>query len=172
MSIPRLRSRSLPHAAGLLGRAALLLVAATAVACGGADESAAPAASDSASDAPRKVGAPSGSPAADVAREAEEQAELLQGTIPKGFPSDVPRYPGAKADNALSLGGTSFVSFKTDGSSEEVLEYYRNELRAQGWSVRDGGNDSVEGSKGGRRVTVRASAAEAGTKFAVSVSGG
>lgn len=156
------------------GRAALLPLVGTVIACGGGEESVPPAASesaaeDTATEQPRRIGAPSEG----VAKQLEEQAEILQGTLPKGFPSDLPTYPDAKAENALSLPGTSFVTFSTQAAAEEVLSFYRETLQEKGWSVRDANAGGLVASKQARKVTVRASAAEGGgSEIALSISGG
>lgn len=162
-------SRPVSPARRMVGLAALVLLAIGPVACGGGNEK--PAATGAASQAEGSEAKPA-MPEHGAAAKAEQQAELLQGSLPKGFPSDIPVYPGATAQNALSLPGTSFVTFSSSTSADDVLAYYRRALQEKGWSVRDGQAGGLEASKDQRHVLVKADATDEGSDIAMSITGG
>jgi len=67
-----------------------------------------------------------------------DQGEIKYGenlTIPSDFPSNIPVIPGAKivTVSTKTEDGTAFVSFTSEKSAEEVMAYYKDELKNKGW---------------------------------------
>ena len=152
-----------------LARAALLVCAialgSLAVACG-SDEPGAPAPAATPAEPAQSVpGEPT--PPAAVAPGPDDEAQpdviVTEGTIPEGFPSDVPVYPGSTIGSSMTTPGLGvFATFETDDGVEAILTHYRSELAKNGWSVVDTAQgDGVDGTKGSGKVQVRARPNEA-----------
>ena len=62
-------------------------------------------------------------------------------SLPDGFPSDVPQYPGGtvvqSAFQKQSAGNTYLASFVTKDGADDALTYYRNAFQGSGWTVQD-----------------------------------
>jgi hypothetical protein len=59
-----------------------------------------------------------------------------EAALPKGFPADVPRYPGAGVLSSMSQGNEmSMVTFQTGDATDRVYEFYDTKLRAGGWDI-------------------------------------
>lgn len=57
-------------------------------------------------------------------------------SVPKNFPDDVPRYPGAAVMSSMSQGNEmSMVTFQTGDATDRVREYYAAKLKENGWSI-------------------------------------
>lgn len=57
-------------------------------------------------------------------------------TVPKSFPADVPRYPGAAVLSSMSQGNAmSMVTFQTGDAADRVYEFYQAKLRDSGWEI-------------------------------------
>jgi uncharacterized membrane protein len=66
-------------------------------------------------------------------------------TVPAGFPSDVPIYPGSKVIlSSKTKDGNYSVSLTTTDSKSKVDSYYQTELSKNGWSASDGGEINSE----------------------------
>jgi hypothetical protein len=61
--------------------------------------------------------------------------------LPKGFPSEMPVYPSITITDtawARSADTTDFeVDFLTKGSPQDVIDFYRSQLKSRGWTVTD-----------------------------------
>ncbi len=58
------------------------------------------------------------------------------GALPKSFPGDVPRYPGATVLSSMSQGNEmSMVTFQTGDATDRVYEFYSAELKDGGWEI-------------------------------------
>lgn len=70
-------------------------------------------------------------------RSAAEGVEIpTEGHLPSDFPADVPLYPGAAAQQSISIPGDSlFVTFETSASLKEVHAFYLEQLENQGWRI-------------------------------------
>jgi hypothetical protein len=105
---------------------------------------------------------------------ARDQVEIPSaGQLPSDFPSDVPTYPGAQAQSAMSIpGGDLFATFETSASVEDVAGYYEEQLANQGWTVVATGDkkNRVLATKGERSVSVMMMAKGAKTEVGLSVS--
>ena len=56
--------------------------------------------------------------------------------LPKNFPDDVPRYPGAAVLSSMSQGNAmSMVTFQTADAVDRVYEFYNAKLRDDGWEI-------------------------------------
>lgn len=59
--------------------------------------------------------------------------------LPSDFPSDVPVYAGAKILGSVASAGASeggyFVTMETSASLNDVIAWYRNEVKGKGWTV-------------------------------------
>lgn len=56
--------------------------------------------------------------------------------LPKSFPDDVPRYPGAGVLSSMSQGNAmSMVTLQTGDASDRVYEFYGAKLRDAGWEI-------------------------------------
>lgn len=64
--------------------------------------------------------------------------EAPAGVAKPGLPEDVPAFPGAKM--MASIQGMS--SFQTPASVKEVGDFYKRELPARGWTLREGGMET------------------------------
>lgn len=57
-------------------------------------------------------------------------------SIPKNFPDDVPRYPGAVVMSSMSQGNEmSMVTFQTGDATDRVHEFYAAKLKEGGWKI-------------------------------------
>lgn len=57
-------------------------------------------------------------------------------SLPSGFPSSMPIYPGAKLVSALKQNQSDYyVSATSTDKSEKVAEYYKSELVKNGWTI-------------------------------------
>ncbi|HEY5657494.1 MAG TPA: hypothetical protein VIY27_06865, partial [Myxococcota bacterium] len=65
-----------------------------------------------------------------------EQEALPPGQIPDDFPADVPQYPGAAVAQSFSVPNDSlFVAYTTSASTQEVFEFYQEQLKNHGWTI-------------------------------------
>jgi|GEM_PF-1993876 len=98
-------------------------------------------------------------------------------SVPSDFGSDLPAYPGAVAQSAIeTTGGTAIAAFESAASADDIIEFYRDRLTAEGWSV-EGVNDLGRGklltaTKDGRRAMVNTERMDQGTRFMLSLGSG
>jgi len=98
-------------------------------------------------------------------------------TLPAEFGSDLPAFPDAVAQSAIeTTGGTAIAAFESDADADDIVDFYREQLSAQGWSV-EGVSDLGRGSlvtatKDGRRVMVNVEGMDEGSRFMLSVETG
>jgi hypothetical protein len=138
----------------------LVLLAALALGCGGGDE---PAATTT----PGAAGTAAGSAGEDI------PAEIAEGELPKGYPSDVPIFPGSKPVTAMIVGSSGLVILNSQATVAEVLAHFREQLPANGWTV-DEATESparVAAHKGTRSATISISEADGGTEIGVALEG-
>lgn len=55
--------------------------------------------------------------------------------LPDGFPKDVPIYTGAVVQVASTQGQMMMVHLNVSASVTEVLKYYQDQLKEQGWEI-------------------------------------
>jgi hypothetical protein len=97
-----------------------------------------------------------------------------EGSIPEGFPKDVPVYPGSEIGSSMTTPGLGvFSTFESDDPVDTIVSHYRSELTKSGWSVVDSPDgDGVDGTKDKRTVQVRARKnPDKGTEIAIHVTG-
>jgi outer membrane lipoprotein-sorting protein len=60
--------------------------------------------------------------------------------VPDGFPKDIPIYPGAEIQMSSSDPGTKTFAVQALSADaiDKVAEYYKKEMKAQGWNEGDG----------------------------------
>ena len=151
--------------------AGAIALASLALACGGDEKPAEPAAIPA---EPGQAAVPGGAaaPAADVPAPAGD-AIAQEGVVPEGYPSDVPVYPGAAPGSSMAMPGLGvFATFQSGDSLEKILAYYRDELTKGGWSVQDTADRmGLDATKEARSVQVRARQTETGqSEIAVNTS--
>jgi len=159
-----------------------LLVASVAlcagiVGCGGDDTppEAAPAAPAAAEKMPRKD-----QKKVEQAAVPEPDLTGLHGTIgdgaavPKGFPNDVPLYPGARPTATMSADGEgTLVTFDIDDGPEKVYDFYQQQLADGGWEIASsasmGGQWMISALKGERAAHISIAGAGSGSQVGVAV---
>jgi hypothetical protein len=142
------------------------LLASVLVGCSGERESETTATGES--PAPEAAGRPAAIP--DVGAEFP-----APGQLPSNFPADVPTYPGATVQQSLAVPNHSmFVTFVTSASSEEVYEFYREQLQNRGWSISQAKDDEhyLTVNKEGRTTSIMIMASGAQTEIGISIQGG
>jgi hypothetical protein len=82
--------------------------------------------------------------------------------IPDGFPKDVPVYPDATVVAGMAGGEGGVVTLKTGDDPDEIVAFYREELRSGGWSLEGemnlaGQRRILQIEKGGRSGAVQIS---------------
>jgi len=91
-----------------------------------------------------------------------EEGKVEIGTeseIPDDWPSDMPVYPNAKIQGSWDFSGEAgaeniSVVLISQDSIDQIKDYYKKELPANGWAVEDSGTFSSEGETfGGFTVT-------------------
>jgi hypothetical protein len=82
---------------------------------------------------------------------AQPTAQITQGSLPAGFPTDMPMYPDAKPKTSMMVSGEGLVVLDSPAQATDVLAHYREQLPAQGWTV-----DSVKEVAGGGKATLKA----------------
>jgi hypothetical protein len=82
---------------------------------------------------------------------AQPNAQITQGSLPAGFPTDMPMYPDAKPKTSMMVSGEGLVVLASPAQTADVLAHYREQLPAQGWTV-----DSVKEVAGGSKATLKA----------------
>lgn len=83
--------------------------------------------------------------------------ELGSGTLPPGYPADLPAFPGAATKTSMMIpGGTGLVVFSASEPVEDVLAFFSEQLPVSGWSVDSTSEDGkrIHASKDTRNVTV------------------
>jgi hypothetical protein len=96
-------------------------------------------------------------PEAKMLLEAAEM-DVAGGKPPRGFPTDVPIYPGAKLEAGGRMAGDLMVTYRTEDRPSEVLQFYQNELQRRHWTVKPMkfAAGLLEAQKKGRVCTVTA----------------
>ncbi|MBW2665328.1 MAG: hypothetical protein JRE13_03480 [Deltaproteobacteria bacterium] len=98
-------------------------------------------------------------------------------SLPSNFGSDLPSYPGAVVQSAIeTTGGMSVAALESDASASDIIDFYRDQLSSNGWSV-EAVNDLgraklLAATKGERRVMINAENMDQGTRFTLSVGAG
>ena len=92
----------------------------------------------------------------DLAIEASDKGGVA---LPKGFPDDIPRYPGAAVLSSMSQGDAEgMVKLQTGDAIDRVYEFYDAKLRAGGWEivgqVTTPEARMISGKKGKRKVSM------------------
>jgi len=110
---------------------------------------------------------------------AHPEAQVVTSSLPENFPSDIPTYKGLKPFNSGSdnLKGSGAVEYMGTGDHKEVKDFYRSEMKKQGWSATEdsdvGQLSSLVFEKDGRTATILiASDPQNGNQLMVTVSYG
>ncbi|MDO8886462.1 hypothetical protein [Candidatus Oleimmundimicrobium sp.] len=90
----------------------------------------------------------------------EGKVEIGTGSkIPDDWPSDMPVYPSAEIQGSWNMTGEAgaeniAVVLITQDSIDQVKDYYKQKLPANGWTIEDSGTfSSAEGTFGGFTIT-------------------
>ena len=150
------------HVVATSGLACLAL----ALACGGEEASTPADAGDAGGAAKIEIPVP----------EAEEPtvANIADGELPAGYPTDLPTFPGAETTTSMVIpGGTGLVVFSTKDPVEEVAAYYAKALVEQGWSVDTTSDDGMRmhAQKDSRTATVSIDRVANQTEIAIVLGG-
>lgn len=97
--------------------------------------------------------------------------------LPKSFPEDVPRYPGAAVLSTMSQGNEmSMVTFQTGDTTDQAYEFYDAKLREGGWEIVQEVTTPqmrmVSGKKGERQANVTVFSGKGKTSITVVYSDG
>lgn len=93
-------------------------------------------------------------------REGERIESRFGGDVEiEDFPDDLPLYPGARATASVSAEGKGdMVTLETGDGPSEIFEFYREQLRDQGWKIEGettfGGQHMLAAAKQDRRASV------------------
>jgi hypothetical protein len=140
-----------------------LLACALLAGCGSSDEASAPAEAPPAAEP---------APVTETPAPAPPPMAIEEGTLPDGFPDDIPIFPGSEPAASVSLGAAvpALTTFTTDASPADVLSFYEGAFAEKGWSVEVSDPDAglIGGTKDGRKATIRTTPrSEGGTSIAV-----
>lgn len=132
--------------------------------CGGSEEPSAPSPAKPA--APEAKAPPTDAPAAQTApAESDKSNVVVTNTVPDGFPSDVPEYPGANVLQGRAAGDSSLsMRFETGDSADQVVKFYNDALVEEKWSteVRQAvGGTAIFADKGSRRLAISVATGDA-----------
>ncbi len=101
------------------------------------------------------------------------------GTLPEGFPEDLPIYPAARPTRWVAGEGAGAVAvFESDGDPGAVYEFFTAELPGAGWEIESHTASAVHwtvvAGKSGRtaRISIVAAPEGGGAQFGVAVAGG
>ena len=121
-----------------------------ALGCGSSEEE---AAAPAATAAPVKIGDTPKNPEVVAAKRAAANAgaQIKQGELPEGFPTDLPVFPDSQPKTSMMVGSSGLVVLSSPASIADVVAHYREELPSQGWTV-----DAVTESASGTKATIRA----------------
>ena len=64
----------------------------------------------------------------------EPFAMNTSGSLPAGFPTDIPMYSPSQMRGSMVLGPSKFVQIETASPANTVTEFYKKELASKGWS--------------------------------------
>lgn len=96
--------------------------------------------------------------------------------IPDGFPKDVPVYPDATVVAGMASDEGGMVTLKTGDDPDEIVAFYREGLRSEGWSLESemnlGGQQILPIEKGGRSGAVQISREGGDTTILIIVDAG
>ncbi len=93
-------------------------------------------------------------------------------TLPSDFPGNVPIYEPSDiktvSTNTTAAGAQYVVGFMAEGSRQDVVEFYSEELEANGWSIMfDDGKGRFTASNGNMNIVVNVTDAGRSTIFTV-----
>jgi hypothetical protein len=81
--------------------------------------------------------------------------------LPKNFPSDIPQPGNAKCLGSLNSSEGSLVTFESKEKVADLAEYYKTELKKNGYELKEGGDIMVSGEaamlgwkKGDKEVSI------------------
>lgn len=94
--------------------------------------------------------------------------------LPSAFGADVPTFPGSTATSAMETGGgTAIAALDTEADRDDVVDFYRDQLGSQGWSIVDenelGRGTFVTATKDGRRILVNVESRDQGSRVTLSI---
>jgi hypothetical protein len=102
------------------------------------------------------------------------------GDVPSDWPSDAPAYPGAtvsfsaKKNPTDGSAGTA-LSLVTDDTTAEVVDFYTNALKNNGWAVQGtmnaGPTTIMAATKGTRNISIMIAAANDKTSITIGIEG-
>jgi len=94
-------------------------------------------------------------------------------SLPDNFPKDVPLYKGAKIKMATTTGKMMMVMQETKDNAPDVIKFYSDGLKAQGWEIETtmnmGDMSLVIGKKGKNSCQVTAGKIPEGTTVQIAV---
>ncbi len=146
-------------------------IAALLLACGGEEPAPAPPSGKAQGQMASKARA------GETITKLESGATLTSGSdleLPDNFPKDVPVYPKAKVTVALTApGGGVMASFESSDDAQAVIDFYKEQLVAKGWTLDNEIERSrmvqIDSSSGGRRLTTTVARSGPTTKFTVTM---
>jgi len=99
----------------------------------------------------------------------------VEGSLPNGFPKDIPLYPKAKVNFQASdnTDGVNFkISLDAPVSQKTLIDYYKSELTKNGWQIDqqlDGDTTTFAISKGTRQLNMTLKTTPSGVEANLSV---
>ena len=157
----------------------------TVAACGGDDDEKAPGLAEQKPAAAESKAQPPSAVEPDTEDEIRYTGETESGdtfkaqfggdvSLPSEFGSDMPAYPGSVIHSAMeTTSGTAIVALESDASAEEIIDFYRDQLSGNGWSIESVNNVGrgvyLDATKGKRRVVVNAETLDRGTRLTLSI---
>jgi len=91
---------------------------------------------------------------------------------PSGWPAAVPMYPHASRAKIQPSTGGQRLAITTDDSPREVDGFYREELRRQGWQVKDVEGGGLRANRGNERLDLRAAPEHRETRASIDYTAG
>ena len=86
--------------------------------------------------------------------------------LPDDFPADVPTYPGARLDSVMvDPGAGTLVSWTTEDTAEDVMAFFTENLKSNGWWIENDQGGGVFASKETRTATVMIDASRGSTQI-------
>ncbi len=104
----------------------------------------------------------------------EELKQGEAGTLPEGFPQDLPLYPGSSPSRWMAAAGPgSLVLFEADAEPALVFEHFESELPGAGWTIESksaqANHWAVIASKDKRNARISIAASGSGSQFGIAV---
>lgn len=107
------------------------------------------------------------------------KVQIGKNDLPEGFPEDIPVYENAKITSSVNSAGTFSLTLNAEGEkTDEIADFYKDELKENGWKSVMSTNSGAEGQeftglqyeKGNRQVTISVTGGGDGTVIAIQTS--